>query len=245
MDLTKLGFESIEGKVIFITGASNGIGRATALLLAGLGAKLIVAARREEKLRELAAEIDSNDVFCLKLDVQDENACNTAVEKAIEHFGRIDVLVNNAGLGIPTPDLSETDTADYQAMMKTNVDGIFFLTRAVLQKMKQAGQGHVVNVSSTAGVAANPVAPLYCTSKFALEGYNEGLHKQAANWRKEGINIRVSNVKPGSVDSGYWGDRDVPRHKFMSCEEMAAVLFWTIAAQKTMNITEIRMETVR
>jgi short-subunit dehydrogenase len=92
------------------------------------------------------------------------------------------------------------------------------LTRETLKAMKQARTGHIVNVSSPAGITANPVAPLYCTSKFALEGYTEGLRKQLDLWKKnEGSESRISNLKPGTVNSGYWGDRDVPRDTFMTC----------------------------
>jgi NADP-dependent 3-hydroxy acid dehydrogenase YdfG len=100
-------------------------------------------------------------------------------------------------------------------------------------------------ISSPAGIKSNPTAPLYCTSKFALEGYTDGLRQQTDSWKKEGINIRITNIKPGSVDSGYWGKRDVPRPKFMTCEEMASALFWAVATKNTMNIYDIRMESRR
>jgi NADP-dependent 3-hydroxy acid dehydrogenase YdfG len=249
MNLAELGFTSIAGKVIVITGASNGIGQATAKLLGKHGAKLALAARRLDKLETTADDIvaaGGQTPLCLQLDVQDEDACAAAIQKTVAHFGKIDVLINNAGVGIPTPDLSELETERYLAQMRTNVDGVVFLTREALKTMKQAKTGHIINISSMAGVTANPVAPLYCTSKFALEGYNEGLRKQLDLWKKnEGIEIRVSNVKPGAVDSGYWGDRDVPRGKFMTCDEMAAALFWTVALKPEINITELRLESRR
>jgi NADP-dependent 3-hydroxy acid dehydrogenase YdfG len=248
-DLAKIGFASIESKVVFISGASNGIGRATALLLASFGAKLALGARRIDKLEELSKEIVASGAeapLLLELDVQDEKACDAAVAKTLERFGRIDVLLNNAGVGIPTPDISKLDAEAMETQMKTNLFGLAYLTRGALASMRASKSGHIVNISSVAGVVGNPTAPLYCASKFAVEGFTEGLRKQCDAWKKsEGAEIRVTNVKPGSVNSGYWGDRAVPRETFMTCEEMASVLFWTVAAAPSMNIVEIRMETRR
>lgn len=248
MNLKEWGFQSLAGQVVLLTGASNGIGRAAAPLLARAGARLALTARREQALEQVAAEVERDTgqrPLTLAFDVADEQACQQAVETTQKELGRLDVLVNNAGVGIPTLDLSTADTAVWKQQMRTNVDGVFFLTRAALRVMKAQRCGHIVMVSSTAGINGNPVAPIYCTSKFALEGFTQGLHKQADAWRVDGIQIRVSNIKPGSVDSGYWGDRDVPRERFMTCAEMAAVYLWVLATLPTINVNEIRMETCR
>ncbi|MFW6456657.1 MAG: SDR family oxidoreductase [Planctomycetota bacterium] len=247
--MEKLGFESLDDKVIFLTGASNGIGRATALLFGEYGAQLVLTARSEDKLNDVADRIEDNGKadrpLVIPTDVTVEEECVAAVERTIEEFGRIDVLINNAGIGIPSRDLSEVDSEVIKQQIETNLYGVFYLTREALKPMKDAQKGHIVMVSSMAGVNSNPVAPLYCSSKFGLEGYTGGLKDQAEQWREDGIDIRVSNVKPGPVDSGYWGDRDVPRDKFMTCEEMAATLYWVVAAADTMNVGEIRMESMR
>lgn len=247
-DFAEFGLESIKDKVILITGASNGIGKETALLFAGFGAKLVLTARREDKLRELAAQIKDKTgkgVLTVAFDIASEEGCKDAVSRAIAEYGRIDVLINNAGIGIPTPDLAAVESSALTGQMETNLYGVVYITREALRQMKEQKSGHIVMISSMAGVQSNPVAPLYCTSKFALEGYTEGLRKQCDNWRKDGINIRVTNVKPGSVDSGYWGERAVPREKFMSCGEMAMTYLWVVAAPQSVNITEIRMESRR
>jgi len=239
---------SLANKVILITGASNGIGRAAAEQFAALGATLVLTSRNGDKLQALADDIVAKGhprPLTLAFDIAKEAECAAAVAKALEACGRIDVLINNAGVGIPTPDLAAAPTEALTAQIETNVYGVFFITREVLAAMKRAGSGHVVMVSSMAGVNGNSVAPLYCTSKFALEGYTQGLKQQADAWRKDGIRIRVSNVKPGSVDSGYWGDRKVPREKFMTCEEMAAVYAWVVAMPEQINVTEVRMESCR
>jgi NAD(P)-dependent dehydrogenase (short-subunit alcohol dehydrogenase family) len=239
---------SLANKVVLITGASNGIGRAAAEQFAALGATLVLTSRNGDKLQALADDLVAKGhprPLTLAFDIAKEADCAAAVAKALEACGRIDVLINNAGVGIPTPDLSTAPTEAMTEQIETNVYGVFFITREVLAAMKRAGSGHVVMVSSMAGVNGNPVAPLYCTSKFALEGYTQGLKQQCDAWRKDGIRIRVSNVKPGSVDSGYWGDRKVPREKFMTCEEMASVYAWVVTMPEQINVTEVRMESCR
>ncbi len=248
MNPAEWGFQSLEDQVVLLTGASNGIGRAAASLMARAGARLALTARRAPALQTLAGEIETETgqrPLTLDFDIADEQACRAAVNTTLAQYGRVDILINNAGVGIPTPDLSTADTSVWKQQMATNVDGVFYLTREVLKAMKKQRNGHVIMVSSTAGIVGNPVAPLYCTSKFALEGYTQGLHKQAAAWREQGVHIRVSNIKPGSVDSGYWGDRDVPREKFMTCDEMAATYLWVAATPPDINVTELRMETCR
>lgn len=239
---------SLADKVILITGASNGIGRAAAERFAALGATLVLTSRNADKLDALADAIAAQGhvrPLTLAFDIAKEADCVAAVARAVATCGRIDVLINNAGVGIPTPDLSAAPTEALTAQVETNVYGVFFVTREVLAAMKRAGSGHIVMVSSMAGVNGNPVAPLYCASKFALEGYTQGLKQQCDAWRKDGVRIRVSNIKPGSVDSGYWGDRKVPREKFMTCAEMADVYAWVVGAPGEVNVTEVRMESCR
>ena len=108
--------------------------------------------------------------------------------------------------------------------------------------MKSNNRGHIINISSPAGIQSNPVAPIYCTSKFALEGYTEGLRMQIKEEKK---NIRVANVRPGGVDTNYWGVRDIPRDKFMTSEEMALVLKFVIDFPEKSNVVDITMESVR
>lgn len=246
--MEKLGLEDLAEKTIIITGASNGIGRAAALLFAEFGAKLALTARRGEQLDALADEITATGAerpLTIPFDVRDESACHACVDQTIESFGRLDVLINNAGVGIPTPDLAEADVDIMRTVMETNFNGVFHMTKRALTHMKRAKKGHVIMISSVAGTRGNPTAPLYCASKFALEGYTDGLRQQSDLWRRDGIDIRITNVKPGSVDSGYWGDRHVPRETFMTCAEMAASLFWVVAAKSTMNVRELRMEARR
>ena len=240
--------ERTQGKSIFLSGASGGIGRATAILLAKQGAKLALMSRSADKLAGVADEIvalGGARPIVIAGDVRREADCSAAIEQAISGLGTIDVLINNAGIGIPT-DLSTVATADLLNMMETNVNGVVYLTRPALKHMRERKSGHVVMISSRAGLESNPTAPLYCASKFALEGFTEGLRKQADTWRaSEGVNIRVSNVRPGNVDSGYWGTRQVTREKFMTCDEVASALAWVIDAPASMNVVELSLESRR
>jgi NADP-dependent 3-hydroxy acid dehydrogenase YdfG len=222
------------------------MGRATALLLAKGGARLALAARRRERLESLAAELadSSAEPLLITADVRVEAECISAVESCLQRFGRIDVLINNAGVGYPS-DLATVPTDQYRTMMETNVDGVFYMTRAVLPVMKKQKRGDIIMISSPAGVTANPVAPLYCTSKFALEGFTQGLRLQLDQLHDQGIHIRVMDVLPGATNSEYWGDRKVPRDSFMTTEEMASVILQTVATTGTVVVKKIEVEQFR
>ncbi len=226
-------------KTIIITGASSGIGRASAELLAKEGHKIILVARSKDKLDELRSKHEN--CFSYQCDLMNIKEVEEVSKKIVQDFGEIDVLVNNAAVGFPLR-LDELSVEDYEKIMDTNVKGLIFFTKPILQLMKKQNSGHIINVSSLAGKISNPVAPIYCTSKFALEGYTDGLRMQI---KEEGKKIRVSNVKPGSVDTNYWGTRDVPREKFMTAEEMALVLKFVIDFPQTSNVVDINMESFR
>jgi len=226
-------------KTIIITGASSGIGKATVELLSKEGHKLILVARSEDKLNELKNKFSNCFVYvCDLMNLEDVEKVS---KKIVEDFPNVDVLINNAGVGFPSK-LDELSVEDYEKMMDTNVKGLIFFTKNILKQMKANDKGHIVNVSSPAGVQSNPVAPIYCTLKFALEGYTEGLRMQIKEEKK---NIRVTNVRPGGVDTNYWGTRDVPRDKFMTSEEMALVLKFVIDFPEKSNVVDITMESFR
>jgi NADP-dependent 3-hydroxy acid dehydrogenase YdfG len=242
-----LGFQPIEDKVVLLTGASSGMGRATALLLGKGGGRLALVARRKQRLESLAAELpggSAEDPLLIVADVRQEQECNDAVQSCLRRFGRIDVLINNAGVGYPS-DLETAPTDQYRSMMETNVDGAFFMTRAVLPSMKKQKRGDIIMISSPAGTSANPVAPLYCASKFALEGFTEGLRLQLNQLHDQGIHIRVVDVLPGATNSEYWGDRQVPRDSFMTSEEMASVILQTVATKSTVLVKKVQVEQFR
>lgn len=214
--------KTLQNHTAIVTGASSGIGRATARQLIAQGAKVALFARGQEKLDALAAELRATGgtVLPVSVDVTDEAAVNAATARVEAELGQVDLLVNAAGVGFAT-DLSRCALADFRRIFDTNVTGVFLCTRAVIGKMRERKSGHVINISSIAGKTANPTAPLYCASKAALNSYTSGLQQQVAADR-----VRVSNVSPASTDTAYWDGRNADRSKFLTADEVAAVVLF-------------------
>ncbi len=184
-----------EPKVILVTGASSGIGEATARLLADQGHHLVVGARRTDRLAALAAEIQAKggSVHYRALDVTSLADVNSFVECAIETFGRIDVIVNNAGV-MPLSPLDALKVDEWNRMIDVNIRGVLHGIAAVLPTMQAQGHGQVINVSSIGGLAVSPTAAVYCATKFAVRAISDGL-------RQENNRIRVTVICPGVVES--------------------------------------------
>jgi clavulanate-9-aldehyde reducatase len=191
----------LEGKVAAITGASSGIGEATALALAGRGAAVALAARRGDRIEALAARIEDEGgrAIALPTDVGDERQARAFVEHAYEHLGGLDVLVNNAGVMLLGPVMG-ADTEQWRRMVSVNVLGVLYCTHAALPVMQQAGGGHIVNVSSVAGRRAALGAGVYNFTKFGLTGFSEALRQEALH-----IGVRVTVVEPGFVETELQG----------------------------------------
>ena len=160
---------SIEGKVAIITGASSGIGYATALALSKAGAKVAIGARRTDKLTELENKIQSNggEVFSQKLDVTKKDDCNAFVDQAIKKWGTVDILVNNAGL-MPLSFVKSLKVDEWEQMIDVNIKGVLFCTAAVILHMKEKKSGHIVNISSVAGRVVFPSGSVYCATNTLL-----------------------------------------------------------------------------
>ncbi len=222
---------------IFITGASSGIGRATALRLAADGARVFAVARSADRLAALAAEAPGlRTAVC---DVTDEASVAKAFVACREAFGPVQVLINNAGVGLPTPDLAQTDLADLEAMFATNVRGSFLCAREALRDMLPAGAGHIVNVVSVVGKQTNPAAPLYCASKFGQRGFSSGLADQVL---KKGV--KVTDINPSATDTGYWGDRPVPREKMLTAEDVAEAIRWLLGLPRRVLVRELDLDSM-
>jgi short-subunit dehydrogenase len=179
----------IRDRSILITGASSGIGRATALECAKLGARMGLAARREEQLHQLAAEIRAlgAQVYYMVTDVADGGQVKLFVDRGITTYGRIDVLVNNAGYGLRAT-LEETTPEEYQRLIQVNLMGAFYGIQAVLPHMKARQCGHIINVSSVVGVRAMPQSGAYSSTKFAMNALSEALRIEVAD---SGIDVSV------------------------------------------------------
>lgn len=187
----------LKNKTVLITGASKGIGKALALTLAEQQAKLVLAARGKNDLSTVKREIEKKgaQVQTLTGDVSDEFFANRCIENAIEHFGQLDVLVNNAGVGI-FKSSEEMTPEEWDEVMETNVKGTFLFCKAALSVMKKAGRGQIVQVASDVSKRVFSGGALYCASKYAQDAYSAALRKEV---RKFGI--KVSVVYPGLVDT--------------------------------------------
>jgi NAD(P)-dependent dehydrogenase (short-subunit alcohol dehydrogenase family) len=184
-------------KTIFITGTSRGFGKLWAEALLQRGDKVIATARDLSSLDDLAAKYGGN-ILPLKLDVNDRAASFKAVTKAKEHFGSIDVLINNAGYGLfgAIEEMTEKDARD---QMETNFFGLLWLSQAVLPIMRDQGYGHIIQLSSVLGLISRPVLGLYAASKFAVEGLSESLAAEV-----KGFGVKVSIIEPSGFDTE-WG----------------------------------------
>lgn len=192
---------SLKDKVVLITGASSGIGRSCARAFAQQGVRLILAARRYERLEDLAVELNrklGEDIFFLVFDVRDQPAVERAVTELPIGWRDIDVLVNNAGLSRGLDKLHEGKLDDWEEMIDTNIKGLLYVSRAVIPGMVKRGQGHVVNIGSIAGYEVYPGGNVYCATKFAVRAISKGLRLDL-----NGTNIRVSEVCPGMVETEF------------------------------------------
>ncbi|MGW8783207.1 SDR family oxidoreductase [Streptomyces sp. NPDC055796] len=182
----------IEGKVVAITGAGSGIGEATALLLAERGAKVVLGARRTERLEALAARIEAagGEAAWTRTDVTVREDLTGLVELARRRFGRLDVLVSNAGVGLISP-LDEVRVEDWERMIDVNLKGVLYGIAAALPVFREQGTGHFVNTVSTAGLRIVPLQAVYAATKNAVRTVSEGLRQEA------GDSLRVTVVSPG------------------------------------------------
>lgn len=219
--------EQLAGKTAIVTGASSGLGRATARALAEAGVRVVATARREERLRELAAELTAQGHACAWTagDAAEEKTAEAAVRLALAEFGRIDILVNNAGQGSYKP-LAETTEEEYDALMASNVRSGFVFTRAVAREMMAQRSGTIVFVSSVAGLAGAANEAVYCASKFAQVGFAQAVDEEL---RPHGI--KVCALCPGGMKTEFAVGRgrkaeDVARSAMMDAAEAAdAVVF--------------------
>lgn len=203
----------VNGQVVIVTGASSGIGEATARAFAQAGARLVLAARRLERLQALAAEMERQGVEALAVaaDLSRLADSQQLVEAARDRFGRVDVLVNNAGFG-RLDWLENLDPAtDIEAQLAVNVLGVVRTTRLVLPLMIAQRSGHIINMASLAGLVATPTYSIYAASKFAVRGFSEALRREVAPWR-----IHVSVVFPGGVATEFGSHAGIRRKTGMT-----------------------------
>ena len=187
----------LSGKAVAITGASSGIGEATALALAKAGASVALGARRKDRIDELAARIEDEGgtAVALEVDVSDEEAARGFVTTAHERLGRLDTLVNNAGVMLLGP-VEQADSDDWRTMVNVNLLGLMYCTRAALPIMLGQESGDIVNISSVAGRFARAGNAVYAATKFGVGAFSEGLRNEVTE-----RGVRVTLIEPGFVDT--------------------------------------------
>ena len=227
----------LKNKVAIVTGASKGIGRVTALMLAEKGAKLAISARSEELLKEVQKESPA-ETFIFKGDMADEKDIKSFISATYKKFGHIDILVNNAGLGIFKP-IAETSAKDWDTIFNLNVRGLFICTRESLPFLRETGDAVIVNVVSLAGKNALPNGAAYSASKHAVLGFSRTLMLEE---RKNGI--RVLAICPGSVDTPSFNPDRIqtkPRDpgKLLQATDVASAIVHMIELPANAMISEI------
>ena len=192
----------LDGKVAVITGASSGIGEATAKALAAEGAAVVVAARREDRLNDLVGRIegDGGRVLPVACDVTDEEQAHALIQRAKDELGSVDILVNNAGV-MQLSKIEKGLSDEWRTMFDVNVMGLLYVTDAAVQVMKEQGSGHVVNISSVAGRKTRPGVGVYSGTKFAVNAISEALRQELIE-----DNVRVTMIEPGAVET------ELPNH---------------------------------
>jgi 3-hydroxy acid dehydrogenase/malonic semialdehyde reductase len=231
-------------KIAFITGATSGIGRATALLLARNGYDIIAAGRRPERLQELEKAITQVRVKTLAFDVRDQAAVQAAVAGLPGDWRQIDVLLNNAGNAHGLSAIQDGATADWDMMLDINVKGLLYVSRAIMPVMIARQKGHIINVGSIAGKEVYANGNVYCASKFAVEAISQGMR---IDLNKEGI--KVSEINPGAVHTEFSevrfkGDTERAAAVYqgfqpLTAEDVADVILFMVTRPAHVNLADV------
>jgi NADP-dependent 3-hydroxy acid dehydrogenase YdfG len=231
----------LEGKTALITGASSGIGETTARLLTSAGFNTVLAARREDRLHNLAKEL-GDSALPIPADVTDATACEKLVEETVERFGTLDVLVNNAGLGI-NGSVVEGEPENWRTMFDVNVLGVLYATRAAVRHMLQRGSGHVVFVSSLAGRRVpRTESTVYAATKHAITAVAEGLRMEVG---QQGV--RVTSIEPGLVRTEFAGSSHGSANDYyanlpfepLEAEDVARAVLYAVSRPEHVSVDEV------
>lgn len=238
---------SIRDQIVLITGASSGIGAAIVRVFAQAGAKLLLVARRQERLEQLADELSkefASAIQLLPLDVCDRPSVESALANLPTSWSSVDILINNAGLSRGLDKLNEGSFQDWEEMIDTNIKGLLYLTRLIVPGMITRGQGHVVNLGSTAGHQTYPSGNVYCATKAAVRVISEGLKQDLL-----GTPVRVSCIDPGLVATEFSqvrfrGDTERAKRVYqgltpLTPADVADVVFFCVTRPPHVNISEV------
>lgn len=233
-------------QIVLITGASSGIGAACTKIFAKNGAKLILAARRKEKLQQLveSLSINSSHVHLIELDVRNREAVESAISSLPTEWLNIDILINNAGLSRGLDKLHEGAFQDWEEMIDTNIKGLLYMTRYIVPGMVQRARGHVINIGSIAGHQTYPSGNVYCGTKAAVKSISEGLKQDLL-----GTPIRVTSVDPGMVETEFsevrfHGDSERAAKVYqgvtpLTPDDVADVVYFCATRPAHVNINEV------
>ncbi|MFL6257475.1 MAG: SDR family oxidoreductase [Pyrinomonadaceae bacterium] len=228
-------------QVALVTGGGTGIGRAFAEALASAGARVVIASRSESVLRgtadELNAAAGAERVYTYAFDVRVREQCEALVSHCVEHFGSLDLLVNNSGLAVPET-VEEITDEGWETVLQTNLKGAMWLVRAALPLMAAREFGDIVNVSSQAGKHGYADVPSYCASKWGLLGFAESVRDHV---RKTGVGVRVFNLCPGLVDVENTAAEASPRPGFIHVSNMARTLLYTLSLDRNVVLEDINI----
>jgi clavulanate-9-aldehyde reducatase len=237
---------ALDGRVAAITGASSGIGEATALALAAAGAAVAIGARREDRLSDLASRIegDGGRALALPVDVADEDSARSFVTEAHSQLGGLDILVNNAGVMLLGP-VEGAPTDQWRTMVNVNLLGLLYCTHAALPLMREAGRGHIVNISSVAGRSANAGSAVYNLTKFGVGAFSEALRQEVS-----GAGIRTTVIEPGFVETELQGHNEGPvleaiekmrqsMPEVLVAEDIAGAILYAVSAPQRVDVNEV------
>ena len=237
----------LSGRVAAVTGASSGIGEATAIALAEAGAAVALGARRVDRLRQLADRITQTggSAVAIECDVADEQSANSFINSAAEQLGRLDILINNAGVMLLGP-IEGANTDEWRQMLNVNVLGLLYCTQAAMPHLRDGGHGHIVNVSSVAGRTASLGVGVYNATKWGVTGLSEALRQEAAHSK-----IRVTCVEPGFVATELQSHNTNPLvvqtlekmqsdiGEVLQAEDIAAAILHAVTAPARVNVNEV------
>ncbi len=235
----------MKNKTAFITGATSGIGMATAKLFAKNGVRIVLCGRREDRLKKLSKELATlTEVCVLSFDIRNKEEVFEAVNSLPQNFSEIDILINNAGNAHGLDTIQEGDTEDWDAMIDINVKGLLYVSKAILPNMISRKSGHIINIGSTAGKEVYPKGNVYCASKHAVDAINQGMRIDL-----NGKGIRVGAINPGMVETEFSevrfkGDAEKAEKVYqgftpLKPEDIADIIWFAITRPPHVNIADL------
>ena len=238
---------TVKNNIVLITGATAGIGKACAELFAEHGSRIILAARRTDRLREIAADLKSRfnaETFELTVDVSQSAQVEQAIKSLPENWRAVDILINNAGMARGVDKIHEASVSDWEEMINTNIKGLLYMSRAVIPGMVARGRGHIVNLGSIAGHQVYPGGNVYCATKHAVDALTKGMQIDLVD-----TPVRVTTVDPGMVETEFSmvrfrGDEQRAKKVYENIEpltgrDIAETVLFAVTRPAHVNISEV------